>query len=73
VGDQDALAAPNNFMQRIDNGTISMALTTQDQLFMSLGGNIDFGLTAHMVMPVLGSDGAGEAMGFSYVFTAVLA
>jgi hypothetical protein len=69
----DLCSTLNRFAQRIDTGTISIPLTTEDKAVASVAGGQASSLTALLVMPCVGSGGAGEVMTFSYLFTAVLA
>ena len=67
-------AAPNRYMQRVSNGGASLALSaTQNTSIRALAAGEAGQLEAFVVMPCVGSSGAGQVMTFSYVFTAVLA
>jgi hypothetical protein len=69
----DLCSTLNRFSQRIDTGTSSVPLTTQNTAVASVDGGLSSPLNAFVVMPCVGSGGAGEVMTFSYLFTAVLA
>jgi hypothetical protein len=64
---------PNNYVQRVDTGAVSIPLGTQDRNLRTLAVGETANLGAIVVMPCVGSAGAGEVMTFSYNFTAVLA
>jgi hypothetical protein len=64
--------SPNNYVQRVDTGATSIPLSNQSKLLRQLAGSVAASLNAIVVMPCVGSGGAGQVMTFSYVFTAVL-
>jgi spore coat protein U-like protein len=65
-------SSPNRYVQRIDTGPTSIPLSTADVTLRPLAGGEAASLNAIVVMPCVGSSGAGEVMTFSYVFTALL-
>jgi hypothetical protein len=69
----DLCSTLNRFGQRVGTGGISVPLTTQNTAVASVAGGQASPLNALLVMPCVGSGGAGEVMTFSYLFTAVLA
>lgn len=69
----DLCSTPNRFTQRIDTGPLSIPLSVQNAPIAPVAGGQTASWNALLVMPCSGSDGAGQAMTFSYVFTAVLA
>ncbi len=69
----DVCSSPNRYIQRIDTGPTSIPLSLQDVTLRALAVGEAAGLNAIVVMPCAGSNGAGEVVTFSYVFTAVLA
>jgi hypothetical protein len=68
----DVCPSPNNYVQRVDTGGASIALSSQNSALRALAGGGTANLGAIVVMPCAGSSGAGQIMTFSYVFTAVL-
>jgi hypothetical protein len=71
-GGRLAARSRDQYVQRVDTGT-SLPLSTTDTPLRALAGGEAAGLGAIVVMPCAGSNGAGEVMTFSYIFTAVLA
>jgi hypothetical protein len=69
----DLCSTLNRFTQAIDTGPLSIGLSTANQAVASVAGGQASSLNALLVMPCVGSGGAGEVMTFSYLFTAVLA
>ena len=66
--------APNRFGQILLRNAQQFDLTTVDlAIGTPLGATEVAAMRAGMIMPCAGSNGAGEVMTFSYLFTAVLA
>lgn len=64
----------DRYVQRVDTGGASVPLhDTSDTNLRALGAGEVADLGAIVVMPCVGSSGAGQVMTFSYTFTAVLA
>jgi type 1 fimbria pilin len=70
--DGQVCPTPNNYVQRVGSGAVSIPLDTQDRNLRQLAGGETADVNALVLMPCVGSSGSGEAMTFSYVFTAVL-
>lgn len=69
----DLCSTLDRFGQRIITTVASYPLSLQDTSVASLSGGQTSSVDAALVMPCVGSSGAGEVMTFSYVFTATLA
>lgn len=64
---------PNRFSLLVANSTGSTALSSESRLIQDLASGQAQPLSAQLVMPCVGSAGAGEVMGFSYIFVAAVA
>jgi hypothetical protein len=63
----------NEYIQMVDTGPVSTPLhDTFDTNLRTLAAGEGADLNAIVVMPCVGSGGAGQAMTFSYLFTAAL-
>jgi hypothetical protein len=62
----------NNYVERVDTGATSIPLSNQSKLLRQLAAGAAASVSAIVVMPCVGSGGAGQVMTFSYVFTAAL-
>jgi spore coat protein U-like protein len=72
--DQSAICSTSNrYTKRIDTGPTSLPLSsTQDTALRAIAAGEAAALNAILVMPCVGSNGAGQTMTFSYIFTATL-
>ena len=69
----DLCSTMDRYMQRVSGDAGSVPLSTQNAPVASLAASQAVARDAFVVMPCVGSNGAGQTMTFSYVFTAILA